>query len=206
METGDNFNPKTDDTQIETTICKTDTQTEGYQMINEQMETVENITRHTTIPHKHGDKTRTHSTERKQTEKQSRDMSPSDDVAAGNGNVIDMEATKHPTENSPKKNKKTKDKKGSLAIEGQNTKQCKAKILILHVPKPLPYERFYTYKISTLNINGLTAPTKVRMLGDILRTQNIDILCLQEVSTPAINHRENYSTHLNIGTGEGERQ
>jgi hypothetical protein len=33
-------------------------------------------------------------------------MSPSDDVIADKGNMIDMEATKHPTETSPKKNKK----------------------------------------------------------------------------------------------------
>jgi hypothetical protein len=38
METGDNYNPKTDDTPTETTICKTDRQTAGYQTINEQME------------------------------------------------------------------------------------------------------------------------------------------------------------------------
>jgi hypothetical protein len=90
--------------------------------------------------------------------KQSRDVSPSDDVTADNGDMIDMEATKHPTETSPKKNKKTKNRKGSLAIEGQNTKQSKAKILILHVPNPLPSERYYTYKIAILNTNGLTAP------------------------------------------------
>jgi hypothetical protein len=122
METGDDYNPKTDDTQTDTNICKTDTQTERYQTINEQMETGENITRHTTVPHEHGDKTCTHSMERKQTAKQSRDMSPSDDVTADNGNVMDMEATKHPTETSPKKNKKQRIEKGSLAIEGQNTK------------------------------------------------------------------------------------
>jgi hypothetical protein len=100
-ETGDDFNPKTDDTQSETTICKTDTQNEGYQTINEQMETGENITRRTIVPHEHGDKANTHSTERKQTAKQSRDV-PSD-ITADNGNTKDMEATKHPTETSTKK-------------------------------------------------------------------------------------------------------
>jgi exonuclease III len=48
-------------------------------------------------------------------------------------------------------------------------------------PTPLSSERYYTYKIATLNINDLTAPTKLEMLGDFLRTQKIDILCLQEV-------------------------
>jgi exonuclease III len=63
----------------------------------------------------------------------------------------------------------------------------------------------YTYKTSTLNINGLTAPTKVHMLGDFLRTQNINILCLQKVSTYAISNIANYTTHLNIGTeGKGK--
>jgi hypothetical protein len=136
-ETGDDYNPKTDDTQTEMTIYKIGMQTERYQTINEQMETGENITRHAIVPHEHGDKTRTHSTERKQTAKQSRDMSPSDDVTADNGNVIDMEATKHPTETSPKKRKEKKriERAPSLSKD-KIRKNSKEKILILHVPNP----------------------------------------------------------------------
>jgi hypothetical protein len=66
------------------------------------------------------EKTRTHNTERKQTAKQSGDMSPSDDVTADNGNMIGMEATNNQQKPAQRKTK-TKNRKGSLAIEGQNT-------------------------------------------------------------------------------------
>jgi hypothetical protein len=36
-------------------------------------------------------------------------MSPSGDVTADKGKMIDMKATEHPTETSPKKNKKNKE-------------------------------------------------------------------------------------------------
>jgi exonuclease III len=51
-----------------------------------------------------------------------------------------------------------------------------------------------------LNINGITATTKVWMLGEFLRNQDIDVLCRQEVSTTAINNIANCTTDLNIGT------
>jgi exonuclease III len=38
------------------------------------------------------------------------------------------------------------------------------------------------------------------MLGDFLPNQNNDVICIQEVSTSAINNIANYNTLLNIGT------
>jgi len=33
----------------------------------------------------------------------------------------------------------------------------------------------YTYKIATLNINGISAPTKIRMLEEFLYKHDIDL-------------------------------
>jgi exonuclease III len=39
-------------------------------------------------------------------------------------------------------------------------------------------------KIATLNINGITAPTRVGMLSDFITRREIDILLVQEVTNP----------------------
>jgi len=57
-----------------------------------------------------------------------------------------------------------------------------------------------TIKIATLNINGITARTRVGMLADFIRQHDFDIVFAQEVtSTEALNVC-GYDTHLNIGT------
>ena len=40
----------------------------------------------------------------------------------------------------------------------------------------------YTYKIATLNINGISSPLKMEMLNNVLLRQDIDIALLQEVT------------------------
>jgi exonuclease III len=56
-----------------------------------------------------------------------------------------------------------------------------------------------TYKIATLNINGIRAYHRVSTLVDFLRAQDIDLLCAQEVTTDHIKVIPNYTTYLNIG-------
>jgi exonuclease III len=41
----------------------------------------------------------------------------------------------------------------------------------------------HIYRIATLNINGITSPTKTAMLAEFVTKQAIDVLLLQEVST-----------------------
>jgi len=54
-------------------------------------------------------------------------------------------------------------------------------------------------KIATLNINGLSFPTKVVMLAEFIRFQEIDILLVQEVTKPVLHNIHGYNTHYNIG-------
>jgi exonuclease III len=56
------------------------------------------------------------------------------------------------------------------------------------------------FKIATLNINGLASRTKVEMLEDFLRRQEIDILFLQEVAHSTIQPLRSYKTYTNVGT------
>jgi exonuclease III len=60
----------------------------------------------------------------------------------------------------------------------------------------------YTYKIATLNINGIAATTRIQMLEDFLHTHDIDIACLQEMTNTAINTKRNYTSHMNIGSDD----
>ena len=53
-------------------------------------------------------------------------------------------------------------------------------------------------KITTLNINGLSSPTKVAMLAEFIRLQEIDILLVQEVTKPVLRNMHAYNTHYNI--------
>ena len=56
------------------------------------------------------------------------------------------------------------------------------------------------FKIAKLNINGLAARTKVEMLEDFLRRQEIAILFLQEVAHSSIDTLRSYKTYTNVGT------
>ena len=55
-------------------------------------------------------------------------------------------------------------------------------------------------KIATLNINGLSYLTKVAILVEFMRLQEIDILLVQEVTKPVLHNIYGYNTHYNIGT------
>jgi exonuclease III len=53
----------------------------------------------------------------------------------------------------------------------------------------------YVYKVSTININGMSSTTRIRMLEDFLHKQDIDIALLQEVSNPKIKALQRYTVH-----------
>lgn len=54
----------------------------------------------------------------------------------------------------------------------------------------------------TLNINGCTSWTRLRILSDFVHRHEIEILLLHEVSTEKVSHITGYTTHLNIGDSE----
>jgi exonuclease III len=54
--------------------------------------------------------------------------------------------------------------------------------------------------MTTLNINGITAPKRVGMLSDFIKRHEIDILFHQEVTNPDVLNFRGYETHHNIGT------
>ena len=58
----------------------------------------------------------------------------------------------------------------------------------------------HIYRIASLNINGIANPTRIRMLGEFLWQQDIDVALLQEVTSKAIEQLRNYTKHINIGT------
>jgi exonuclease III len=53
--------------------------------------------------------------------------------------------------------------------------------------------------IASININGLSAHTRVGKLHDFIRRHDLDIVFLQEVTDPAILIVTGYATYLNIG-------
>ena len=55
-------------------------------------------------------------------------------------------------------------------------------------------------KIATININGIIATTRVGMLCDFVKKQELDIIFLQEVTNPNTLNLRGYNTHYNIGT------
>ena len=56
------------------------------------------------------------------------------------------------------------------------------------------------FKFATLNNNGLHSETRIGMLRDFLRSQDIDIVFLQEVTNHALQDLYGYNTYLNVGT------
>ena len=56
------------------------------------------------------------------------------------------------------------------------------------------------YRIATLNINGMSSPTRLAMLGDFLHKHEIDIIFLQEVTQPILHTLRGYAAHTNVGT------
>jgi exonuclease III len=57
------------------------------------------------------------------------------------------------------------------------------------------------YKI-ILNINGLSTRTRMKMLEEFLRKQDIDILFLQKVTHHEFDTLRGYTAHTNVGTTE----
>jgi exonuclease III len=57
-----------------------------------------------------------------------------------------------------------------------------------------------TLKIATLNINGMSSPTRMAMLGAFLYRQEIDIILLQEVTLPSLDTPVGYKAYTNVGT------
>jgi exonuclease III len=55
-------------------------------------------------------------------------------------------------------------------------------------------------KIATVNINGITSREKVGMFEEFIRRHDIDILFLQEVTSPDVTAMRGYLTHHNTGT------
>ena len=55
------------------------------------------------------------------------------------------------------------------------------------------------YKVTTLNINGMSAGGRMRMLNEFMQEQEIDIILLQEVTHTYFDMIHGYTVHLNIG-------
>jgi exonuclease III len=55
------------------------------------------------------------------------------------------------------------------------------------------------YKITTLNINGITNHTRLKMLEDFIHQHDIDIVLLQEVTCMQLQILDSYAHHINIG-------
>jgi len=58
----------------------------------------------------------------------------------------------------------------------------------------------YTYRIMTININGIASATRHHLLEDFLRKHDVDIALLQEVTTENNITFKGYQTVINIGT------
>jgi len=54
--------------------------------------------------------------------------------------------------------------------------------------------------IATININDITAPTRMGILAEFIRKHDFDIIFLQEVTSPDVLSITGYETYLNIGT------
>jgi exonuclease III len=58
----------------------------------------------------------------------------------------------------------------------------------------------YTYKIATININGIASQVRPKMLEDCLRQQDIDIVLLQEVTHTKITPYRRDNAYVNVDT------
>jgi exonuclease III len=58
----------------------------------------------------------------------------------------------------------------------------------------------HTYKIATVNVNGIAIHTKISMLGDFLKRQDIDVTLLQEVTHNDFTTIREYNVIVNEGT------
>ena len=58
----------------------------------------------------------------------------------------------------------------------------------------------YTYKIATVNINGISAPTRIQMFEEFLYKHGIDLALLQEVTNSKITTIRRYTSYINMET------
>jgi len=56
------------------------------------------------------------------------------------------------------------------------------------------------YKIATLNINSLQSHTRIAMLEEFMRTQEMDFIFLEEVMEPKLDTIREYAAYTNIRT------
>jgi len=62
----------------------------------------------------------------------------------------------------------------------------------------------YTYKLATLNINGISSPTRLQMLEDFSYNHVIDSALLQDVTHPTIQMINRYTARINqVAEGGG---
>jgi len=54
--------------------------------------------------------------------------------------------------------------------------------------------------MATLNINGISAPTKIHMLEEFLHKHDIDLALLQEVTNNKVTTIRRYTSYMNMGT------
>jgi hypothetical protein len=64
---------------------------------------------------------------------------------------------------------------------------------------PCPLMNLLTYKMATININGIHSTTITKLLEDFLHINEIDVLCMQEVTTTTVKMIRNYTARVNIG-------
>ena len=62
----------------------------------------------------------------------------------------------------------------------------------------------HVYRVATLNINGITSVTRLRMLEEFLQKHYIDLALLQEITHPELSTLRNYNVHINQGTESRE--
>jgi len=84
--------------------------------------------------------------------------------------------------------------------EKQNAAQDPPKNITTRSPLESPSPMSYTYKLVTLNINGIASNTRVRMLEGFLWRQDVDFELLQEVKYKTIDTIQNYTAYVNAGT------
>jgi len=58
----------------------------------------------------------------------------------------------------------------------------------------------HVYRVATLNINGSTFATRLRILEEFIHKHDIDIALLQEITHPDLSILQNYNAHINEGT------
>jgi hypothetical protein len=64
---------------------------------------------------------------------------------------------------------------------------------------PYPPSMYSTCRKASLNINGIAARLRFRMLEDFHHRNDIDLMCIQEIIKLNIKEIKHYEAHVNIG-------